>query len=180
MEHMIIEKGLRGESRVVWLGQRKQVCLHECVPGNEAADELAGRGWDLSNPSSSVSSHSEIHSLHRTKTNVTWRNSPAHHWYAARSPGLSLQCRSSRAHQTSLARFRSSHLRDFSMCSCLPGKVVSPLKWGCAPQLEKHCSSMRLLVQLGRFGKTFGLQTVESKISCLDPPPPLPVPFLPK
>ncbi|GFV11810.1 hypothetical protein TNCV_2186211 [Trichonephila clavipes] len=27
---------------------------------------------------------------------------------------------------------------------------------------------------------TFGLQTVESKISCLDPPPPLPVQFLPK
>ncbi|GFT38966.1 hypothetical protein TNCV_388301 [Trichonephila clavipes] len=27
---------------------------------------------------------------------------------------------------------------------------------------------------------TFGLQTVESKISCFDPPPPLPVQFLPK
>ncbi|GFT73418.1 HTH_Tnp_Tc3_2 domain-containing protein [Trichonephila clavipes] len=28
--------------------------------------------------------------------------------------------------------------------------------------------------------KTFGLQTVESKVSCFDPPSPLPVQFLPK
>ncbi|GFU35597.1 hypothetical protein TNCV_2099071 [Trichonephila clavipes] len=26
--------------------------------------------------------------------NLTWRNPPAHHWYAAKSPGLSLQCSS--------------------------------------------------------------------------------------
>ncbi|GFV66673.1 hypothetical protein TNCV_2594941 [Trichonephila clavipes] len=39
--------------------------------------------------------------------NLTWRNPPAHHWYAAKSPGLSIQCRSSRAHQPALARFRS-------------------------------------------------------------------------
>ncbi|GFT76808.1 uncharacterized protein TNCV_1419381 [Trichonephila clavipes] len=44
--------------------------------------------------------------------NLTWRNPPAHHWYAAKSPGLSLQCSSSRAHQTALARFRSGHLRS--------------------------------------------------------------------
>ncbi|GFV21640.1 transposable element Tcb2 transposase [Trichonephila clavipes] len=39
---------------------------------------------------------------------------PAHHWYAAKSPGLSLQCRSSRAHQTALARFRNGHLRGMT------------------------------------------------------------------
>ncbi|GFU96448.1 phosphatidylinositide phosphatase SAC2 [Trichonephila clavipes] len=44
--------------------------------------------------------------------NLTWRNPPAHHWYAAKTPGLSLQCRSSRAHQTALAHFRSGHLRS--------------------------------------------------------------------
>ncbi|GFV54802.1 uncharacterized protein TNCV_4201941 [Trichonephila clavipes] len=44
--------------------------------------------------------------------NLTWRNPPVHHWYAAKSPGPSIQCRSSRAHQTALTRFRSSHLRS--------------------------------------------------------------------
>ncbi|GFV51211.1 ATP-dependent DNA helicase [Trichonephila clavipes] len=46
---------------------------------------------------SALLSHSEIHSLHRIKINLTLRNPPAHHWYAAKSPDLSLQCRSSRA-----------------------------------------------------------------------------------
>ncbi|GFV90103.1 nup43 [Trichonephila clavipes] len=60
---------VEGEER---LGQRKQICLqwipsHVSVPGNQAFDELADRGCDLSNPTSTVLSHSEIHSLQRTK-----------------------------------------------------------------------------------------------------------------
>ncbi|GFY27254.1 hypothetical protein TNCV_2068751 [Trichonephila clavipes] len=39
--------------------------------------------------------------------NLTWRNPPAHHWYAAKSPGLSLQCKRFRVLKTVLARFRS-------------------------------------------------------------------------
>ncbi|GFU14763.1 uncharacterized protein TNCV_2806891 [Trichonephila clavipes] len=59
--------------------------------------------------------------------NLTSRNPPAHHWYAAKSPGLSIQCRSSRAHQTAMAHLRSGHLRSmtfvqgvksFFTCSC--------------------------------------------------------------
>ncbi|GFV88404.1 uncharacterized protein TNCV_1242171 [Trichonephila clavipes] len=46
--------------------------------------------------------------------NLTRRNPPAHHWLAAKSPGISIQCRSSRAHQTALARLRSGHLRSMT------------------------------------------------------------------
>ncbi|GFU56450.1 nup43 [Trichonephila clavipes] len=50
-------------SKLARLGQRKQVCLqwiplHVGVPRKEAADELAGRGSDLFNPSSPVLIHS--------------------------------------------------------------------------------------------------------------------------
>ncbi|GFT09522.1 uncharacterized protein TNCV_5063461 [Trichonephila clavipes] len=100
-------------------------------------------GCDLPNPSSSVLSHLEIHSLHRVKMNLTWRKPPAHHWCAAKreSPGLSLQCRSSGALQTALARFRGSHLRgmtfvegvkSFFTCPCfLPASTAHLLDcWG--------------------------------------------------
>ncbi|GFV33483.1 nup43 [Trichonephila clavipes] len=81
--------GLGTTSKFARLGQRKQVCLQWIpslvgVPENKAADELAGRGCDLLIPSSSVLSHSEIHSPHRAKMNLIWRNPPAHHLYAAK------------------------------------------------------------------------------------------------
>ncbi|GFX17730.1 uncharacterized protein TNCV_475301 [Trichonephila clavipes] len=75
---------------------------------------MADRGCDLPNPSSTVLTHTEIHSFPRNKMNLTWRNPPAHHWYAAKSSGLSIQCRSSRAHQTALACLRSGHLRSMT------------------------------------------------------------------
>ncbi|GFV44417.1 uncharacterized protein TNCV_3900051 [Trichonephila clavipes] len=83
-----------------------------------------------------VLSHSESHSLHRTKMNLTWRNPPVHHWYAAKSPGLALQCRSSRAHQTALARFRSDHLRSMTFVQV----IKSFFTWPCF-----SCTSSGLL-----------------------------------
>ncbi|GFW19273.1 hypothetical protein TNCV_256001 [Trichonephila clavipes] len=88
-----------------------------CVPGNEAANELAGRECDLSISSSTVLTRSEIPSFQRNKMNLTWRNPFAYHWYAAKSPDLSIQCRSSRAHQTALTHFRSADLRIMIFCA---------------------------------------------------------------
>ncbi|GFT39926.1 uncharacterized protein TNCV_336381 [Trichonephila clavipes] len=73
-----------------------------------------------------VLSHSEIHSLHRTKMNFTRQNPPAHQWYAAMSPGLSLQCRSSRAHQTAFAHLGSGHLRGMTFVHGVKSFFICP------------------------------------------------------
>ncbi|GFX50197.1 uncharacterized protein TNCV_2782191 [Trichonephila clavipes] len=117
---------------------------HVGVPGNEAADELAGRGCDLPNPSSTVLTHSEIHSFQRNKMNLTWRNPPAHQWYAAKSPGLSIQCRSSRAHQTALARLRSGHLRSMTFVQGVKSFFTCPCSLFASPAHLLDCRGISL------------------------------------
>ncbi|GFW74643.1 RNase H domain-containing protein [Trichonephila clavipes] len=81
---------------LIWLGKISiQITLHSYVQsawseekrclkwipshGGVSGNETAGRGCDLADPSSSVFSHSEIHSLQRVKMNLTWRKPPAHY-----------------------------------------------------------------------------------------------------
>ncbi|GFX43788.1 uncharacterized protein TNCV_4110671 [Trichonephila clavipes] len=112
-------------------GQRKEVCLtlDTVTSGNEAAYELAARGCHLHSPSSSVLSPSEMPSLPKAKMNLT----PAYHWYAAQCPGLSLQCRRSRALQTALVCFRSGDFcaeeADDNGIKSIPLKDSVDFKW---------------------------------------------------
>ncbi|GFV29012.1 hypothetical protein TNCV_749671 [Trichonephila clavipes] len=49
-----------------------------------SCDELAGRGCDHPNPSSTVLTHMEIHPFQKNTMYLTWQNPPANHWHAAR------------------------------------------------------------------------------------------------
>ncbi|GFT81637.1 uncharacterized protein TNCV_3674581 [Trichonephila clavipes] len=141
--------GLDILSKFVRLGQRKQVCLqwipsHVGVSGNKAADELAGRGWDIRNPSSTDLTHTEIPSFQRNKINLTWRNPLAHHWYAAKSSGLYIQCMSSRTHQTTLARLRSGHLRSMTFVQGVKSFFTCPYSLLASPAHLLKCWSIFL------------------------------------
>ncbi|GFV18803.1 uncharacterized protein TNCV_4756901 [Trichonephila clavipes] len=106
---------------------------HVGVPGNEAVDELAASGCDLSISSSTVLNDSEFQSLQRTKMNLAWRNPSAQHWYAAKTPGLPIQCRSSRSHQTALTRFRSGHLRSMTFMKRVKSFFTCPCSLPTSP-----------------------------------------------
>ncbi|GFW77657.1 uncharacterized protein TNCV_133481 [Trichonephila clavipes] len=76
--------------------------------------------------------------------NLTWRNSPAHHQYAAKNPGLPIQGRSSRAHQTALARFRSGHLRSMTFVQGVKSFFTYPCSLLASPAHLLDCWGISL------------------------------------
>ncbi|GFY15619.1 uncharacterized protein TNCV_1282671 [Trichonephila clavipes] len=73
-----------------------------------------------------------------------WRNPPAHHWYAAMSPGLSIQCRNSRAHQTALVRFRTGHLRSMTFVRGVKSFFTCPCSLPASPAHLLDCWGISL------------------------------------
>ncbi|GFY24128.1 uncharacterized protein TNCV_1011811 [Trichonephila clavipes] len=63
---------------------------------------------------------------------------------AAKSPGLSMQCRSSRAHQTALVRFRSGHLRSMSFAQGLKSFFTCPYSLLASPAHLLDCWGISL------------------------------------
>ncbi|GBM53463.1 hypothetical protein AVEN_238323-1 [Araneus ventricosus] len=128
--------------KIVSLPQKSRVCIrwipsHVGVCGNEVSDLLAKEGSALPSATSGELFVSEISSIHRAKTNSTWKVPPAHEWHAGNRPGLSLQSEGTRSAQTALARLRSGHSKSLKFveketiysscpCSCLasPASVI--------------------------------------------------------
>ncbi|GFV90691.1 uncharacterized protein TNCV_2224071 [Trichonephila clavipes] len=76
--------------------------------------------------------------------NFTWGYPPAHHWHAGKNPGLSLQCRCSRAHQTVLARFRSGHLRSMTFVQEVKSFFTCPCSLPASPAHFLDCWGISL------------------------------------
>ncbi|GFS87684.1 uncharacterized protein TNCV_2942631 [Trichonephila clavipes] len=76
--------------------------------------------------------------------NSTWRNPPAHHWYAVKRPGLSMQCRSSRAHKTALVRLRSGHLRSMTFVQGVKSFFTCPCSVLASPAHLLDCWGISL------------------------------------
>ncbi|GFU83582.1 uncharacterized protein TNCV_2125101 [Trichonephila clavipes] len=65
--------------------------------------------------------------------NLIWRRPATHYWYATKSPGLSIQCRYSRDHQTALACFRSGHLRSMTFVQLVKSFFTCPCSLPASP-----------------------------------------------
>ncbi|GBM19566.1 hypothetical protein AVEN_139085-1 [Araneus ventricosus] len=157
------------------VNQKSRVCIqwipsHIGVFGNEVADLLAKEGFALSSAASGELFASEISSIHRAKSNSTWKVPPAHEWYAGNRPGLSLQSEGTRSAQTALARLRSGHIKSlkfvdkektYSSCPCFcpasPAHVIDCI--GASARLMWSEGENGLVVLLERrfvFGLVFG------------------------
>ncbi|GFT26437.1 uncharacterized protein TNCV_3603081 [Trichonephila clavipes] len=76
--------------------------------------------------------------------NLTWRNSSALHWHTSKSPDLSLQCRSSRALQRALVRFRSGHLRGMTFVQGVKSFFTCPFSLPSSPAHLLDCWGISL------------------------------------
>ncbi|GBM96939.1 hypothetical protein AVEN_172531-1 [Araneus ventricosus] len=110
-------------------------------------DLLVKEGSALPSATSGELFASKIFSIYRAKANSTWKDTPAHEWYAGNRLGLSLQSEGTRTAQTVLARLRSGHIKSlkfvdkektYSSCPCsCPASpadaltVLAPLRGCC-------------------------------------------------
>ncbi|UYV79164.1 PPM1J [Cordylochernes scorpioides] len=87
---------------------------HVGIEGNEAADVLAKKGTKEPLPQKNKLTFKEIETVAKTKINKNWRIPPKHSWYSGVNPGGALNIRN-RQHQTTLTRFRTSHLKPLKI-----------------------------------------------------------------
>ncbi|GBM43147.1 hypothetical protein AVEN_2274-1 [Araneus ventricosus] len=148
--------------------EKSRVCIkwipsHLGVFGNEVADLLGKEGRDLPSAASVELFASEIFSIHRAKSNSTWKVPPAHELYAGNRPGLSLHSEGTRSAQTALTRLRSGHIKSLKfvdkektysscLCSCpaFPAHVINCI--GVSTRLLWSEGEHGLVVLLERHG----------------------------
>ncbi|GFX97333.1 uncharacterized protein TNCV_1077041 [Trichonephila clavipes] len=113
------------------------ICEKYCLPiSNLFTVELKGRNTA---PIQSV----DTEMLHRTLSENSYVLAVLHETIT-KSPGLSVQCRSSRAHQTTLARLRSGHLRSMTFVQGVKSFFTCPCSLPASPAHLLDCWGISL------------------------------------
>lgn len=120
---------------------------HVDLEGNETADTLAKAGACETTEPLAPLTFLEFFSRVKSINKTTWFVPPEHQWYQCSRPGGSLYSGLKRQDQTTLARFRSGHLRSlifpdgyksFETCSKCSSDQASPEHILACLGLSKH------------------------------------------